>query len=176
MTAATSRPPVTRPGSTASVVVEYPSECTLWMPTEMDSVLPFNSGIPHKGETSARWRRNIVLCPANSGGLHPSFRRSDMDHNEVRTYFRYGGQTLRFTMERESHPPRRRFCDYGPRAVLSLYSEDWVNVLVQSPFIADIPMVENTVVVATWNRHRPLNVRRHVVVVPNLTLDWSRRE
>ncbi len=172
MTAANSRVPV----SLESTPVEYPEDCAIWVSDGLSGSFRFNMSAPKetRGDRCC-WR--FVLQPGN--GQRPQQERlKSAGHDHVAMFFFFDGEVFRFTMM-SAAGPRLRFRDYGPCAVLTLYNDDSVvkmTKMAKNLFTRDIPRLNGTVVVATWNRLRSSERCRHVAIVPALTINWSARK
>lgn len=155
--------------------VEYPKDCTLWIPTAMDGIVRFDAGIPVEQHSNVRWRRNIVLRPKYSQRSVQD-RLRDARHDRIQMHLFSRDAIFRFSTERVNVAPRRRFHDHGPTAVLSLYTNDVVTMVTDNLLTRDIPHIEGTVIIVTWNRHCQTDRCRHIAIVPNLIIDWPARK
>lgn len=151
---------------------EYPLDCVMWSPV-MEGVLRFEMGNSNLAVHGKRWCRKIFLRPTDRKHAQTALVAA-ADHDRVATFIMMSGRVFRISLT-GSTAPRRRFWDYGPHAVIVLFSDDRVTRMQSSVghhLVRDIPRVDGTVVVVTWNQLRQTERCRRVVVVPNLVITW----
>jgi len=145
------------------------ADVCIWTAGGLDESTFRNSGNDQRRLVEGGLTTRMILLRPENPMLAAEVRGRSIDHDRIATFVVHEGAWLGVTLV-GSIFPAKRFRDYGPRALLTLYSDDqiWKAGEYHRDALAPFPRERGSVVLVTWHWRSPEVRSFHYALIPNL--------